>query len=273
MPEMHIMSNFLLAAVTLGATSVAHAGSVDANLKTDLERIAQKRIFFGHQSVGMNLLDGVTQLSRTAGIPVRITEVQAAGSTQPGTIGHAFVAENKDPLRKLKSFEEAMGPQPTQIDIALVKFCYVDINANTDTKALFSAYQTTIDKLHARNPATTFLHMTVPLTVVDNGLKARVKRMLGRTPYEDIENARRAEFNTLLRQTYQGKQPIFDLARVESTAPDGKPETVKLDGKAVPVLVPGYSDDGGHLNEIGKQLAARELISVLASIPDRKAAR
>lgn len=273
MPEMHIVSNFLLAAVTLGATSVAHAGAMDANLKTDLELIAQKRIFFGHQSVGMNLLDGVSQLSRTAGIPVRITEVQTAASTQPGTIGHAFVAENRDPLRKLRSFEQAMGTQSAKLDIALVKLCYIDFDQNTNAKDLFSRYHAALEGLRAKHPDTTFVHVTAPLTTVETGFKIRIKQLLGKAPPGTAENLRREEFNALLRQAYQGKQPIFDLARIESTTPEGKPETVKMDGKEVPVLVPEYSDDGGHLNDIGKQLAARELISVLAAIPDRKAAR
>lgn len=51
----------------------------------------------------------------------------------------------------------------------------------------------------------------------------------------------------------------FQCLCVESTAPDGTAETF---------VVASYTDDGGHLNSTGKLHAARELIYVLASIPD-----
>ncbi|MBI5891269.1 MAG: SGNH/GDSL hydrolase family protein [Nitrosomonadales bacterium] len=270
---MYFVTSAILAVVAIGTTSIAHAANVDTSLRADLERIAQRRIFFGHQSVGINLLDGIAQLSKAAGVPVRIAEVSTASATPPATIGHAFVAENRDPLRKLKSFEQAMGSQPSKLDIAFVKLCYIDFGTETNVKELFTRYQATLEKLHAQNPGTTFVHVTAALTTVESGFKIRLKQLLGKAPPGTAENLRREEYNTLLRQTYQGKQPIFDLARVESTAPDGKSETVKLNGIAVPVLVPGYSDDGGHLNDSGKLRAARELISVLAAIPDRPAVR
>lgn len=41
---------FVLAAIAVDAASAAHATDVDASLRADFERIAQRRIFFGHQS-------------------------------------------------------------------------------------------------------------------------------------------------------------------------------------------------------------------------------
>lgn len=274
MSGIHVMTSLILALATaaMGAVSAAHASDVDASLRSDFERIAQRKIFFGHQSVGVNLLDGVKQLATMSGIPVRIVEVKAVSSVEPGTIGHTFVAENGDPLRKLKSFEQAMGQQPTGLDIALVKFCYVDITANTDVKALFARYRATIEDLKARNPGTAFVHVTTPLTVVQRGAKESLKRLLGRAPHGTIENLRREEYNTLLRETYRGREPLFDLARAESTAPDGTEVSVKWKGSVAPTMAPAYTDDGGHLNATGRLRAARELVSVLAAIPDRPAA-
>jgi len=74
-----------------------------------------------------------------------------------------------------------------------------------------------------------------------------------------------------LRQAYQGRAPIFDLARVESIDPEGKTVTVEWKGIAVPVMAPAYTNDGGHLNSEGRLRAARELISVLAAIPVKSA--
>lgn len=260
---------FALAVVTIDTTAVANAADVDASLRAELNRVTQRRIFIGHQSVGVNLLDGIRQLATMAGVPVRIVEVKTAGSVGSATIGHAFIAENGIPFKKLISFEQGIGSKSTNLDIALMKFCFVDFTAETNANALFARYHATMNDLAAKNPNTTFLHVTVPLTVVQTGVKAKLKRLLGKAPYGTLENMHREEYNTLLRQAYQGRAPIFDLARVESTRPDGKMETVEWKGSVAPAMVPAYSDDGGHLNAAGKLRAARELISVLSAIPDR----
>ena len=48
--------------------------------------------------------------------------------------------------------------------------------------------------------------------------------------------------------------------------------TAKWQGSVTPTMVPEYTDDGGHLNAAGSLRAARELISVLAAVPDQRAA-
>jgi len=148
-----------------------------------------------------------------------------------------------------------------------MKLCYVDFRADTDARQIFERYRAAIDGLRARNPGTTFVHVTAPLTTVQAGPKAMAKRLLGRAPGGVEENARREEFNALLRTTYGGREPIFDLAALESTLADGTRQTVEWKGKAVPVLAGAYTDDGGHLNEAGRLRAARELARVLAQVP------
>jgi hypothetical protein len=264
-----IVTSTLLAVVALGTTTMAYSAADDAKLRADLQRVAQQRIFFGHQSVGDNLLDGIKQLSTIAGVPVRIVEAKTASSVGSATIGQTYIADNEYPLKKLKSFDQAMGQKQSGLDVALMKFCFVDFKAGTDVNALFTSYRTTIEELKARNPGTTFVHVTAPLTSEQSGPKEFMKRMLGRGG--SAVNIRREEYNSLLRKTYQGREPIFDLARVESTAPDGTAVTVERSGIAVPVMDSVYTDDGGHLNSVGKLRAAREFISVLAAIPVRPA--
>jgi hypothetical protein len=259
-----VTAAFLALAATLGT---AKAGEVDANLRAELERVAHERIFLGHQSVGMNLLEGIQALASSAGVPIRVTQVNAASAVEPAMLGHAFVPENGKPLKKLQSFEQLMGPATAGVDVALVKFCFVDFNADTDAKALFAAYRGTIDGLRARNPRTVFVHVTAPLTTVEGGPKALLKRLIGRPLYGTVENARREEYNTLIRQAYEGREPVFDLARIESTNPDGTAATAQWQGGIVPALAQVYTDDGGHLNQMGKLRAARGLISVLAAVP------
>ncbi len=57
---------------------------------------------------------------------------------------------------------------------------------------------------------------------------------------------------------------IFDLSKVESTYLDGSRESFEKDDGTYYALSPDYTYDGGHLNELGRKLAAKELIRVLA---------
>jgi hypothetical protein len=258
-----------LAAVVLGAGPSSIGGS-DLQTRLDLEAVARRAILFGHQSVGMNILDGVQMLAAREGVALQVVDVSAAPVAAPRTLAHIFVGENSSPTTKLDGFARALGAMPPDApDIALVKFCYVDFEPGTDSAALFARYQATVADLRARHPDTRFVHVTAPLSTVQAGPKAWVKRLLGRSPYGLVENAKREDFNALLRKAYAGKEPVFDLALVESTLPDGTRSTVTLNGRTLPVLASPYTDDGGHLNEEGRLRAARELVAVLASASTR----
>ncbi len=228
-------------------THLVHAA--DPVLHASLQRVAHERVFFGHQSVGAQILQGVKALSAKEGVPIFIKD--------------ELVPENGDPLHKLAAFKASVGAG-SRYDVALVKFCYVDIDAATDAAALFDHYRQAINELRARNPRTVFVHATLPLTTVQSGPKAWVKRALGRSPYGTVENVKRDEYNRLLRATYAGREPIFDLARIESTAPDGTPVTVTWEGITAPAMSPAYTSDGGHLNALGRARAAREFVVVLS---------
>lgn len=250
----------VMAALSIIATT---ARAADEGLRAELTLVAQKRIYFAHQSVGANLLAGVADLGREAGVPLRIVETSRAAGLGSGTFGHFFVPENGEPLRKLANFKAALG-EGSNAEIALIKFCYVDVDGTTDAQALFARYQATIAELRAKNPNTTFVHVTLPLTTAQTGWKALAKRLLGRAPYGTVENVRREQYNALLRRAYAGREPLFDLARIESTAPDGHAVTVSWQGSVAPAMARAYTDDGGHLNEQGRAIAARALIRVLA---------
>jgi hypothetical protein len=262
----------VVGSLVIGAVAAAaQPEPKDARVRAELQELSARTLFFGHQSVGRNILDGVKQLAAGEGVPLRVVETKgAAAGIAPKTFAHGEVPENGDPVRKLRSFEQALtsgGP----VDIAFVKFCYVDIGPGTDVAALFAEYQATMARLKAQHPATTFVHVTAPLTTLQGGWKAAVKKVLGRLPQGVVENARREEFNALLRKAVEGKEPLFDLARAESTRPDGTPETFEWSGRRIPALVSEYSDDGGHLNGKGRLVAARRLVSVLAAVPARDA--
>jgi hypothetical protein len=258
-----------LVAVAIGAPSRATAAEgADPGVRRDLETLSRRAVLFGHQSVGMSLLDGLARLAAQQGVPLRIVDVSASPAAPPATLAHLFVAENRKPLTKLERFERAAGSLAGgEPDIALLKFCYVDFDPSTDAAALFARYQETVARLQAAHPGRRFVHVTAPLSTVQGGPRAWAKRLLGRTPYGLAENARREEFNTLLRNAYAAHAPVFDLARVESTLPDGTRTTVTWNGRTFPVLADAYAEDEGHLNQVGSLRAARELLAVLASVP------
>jgi hypothetical protein len=238
----------------------------DPRLGAELRTLARHSVFFGHQSVGMNLLDGIARIAKREGVSMDVRDVTGSPAVSPGAISHAFEPENGRPEMKLQGFArhiEALSSTPPEL--ALLKFCYVDFAAETDVAALFARYRTTLADLRARNPGITFVHVTVPLTKVQGGAKAFLKRLVGRTPSGVAENARRDDYNQLMRQAYRGREPIFDLAAVESTRSDGTRETVDWKGRAVPVLVTDFASDFGHLNETGQDRAARALLGVLAT--------
>jgi len=242
------MHRILLTILTSALMAISSLASADS-LRSDLESIVHKRIFFAHQSVGANILQGVRELGAEAGVPVRIDDT--------------YVERNGEPLKKLANFDAALGAG-SRYDIAAVKFCYVDVNGATDAQALFARYRETVQALRKRNPRTTFVHVTLPLTTVQTGFKALAKLAFGREPSGTVENVRREQYNALLRKAYAGREPIFDLARLESTAADGSKVTIAWNGASAPALSPAWTDDGGHLNEAGRRRAAREFIHVLA---------
>jgi hypothetical protein len=243
----------------------------DPTLRGELQRLGRRRMFFGHQSVGMNLLEGVRELAaRCPEAGLRAVETTRPLDLPPGTLAHAFLPENGDPTLKLKHFEAALAAGgPEVADVAFVKFCYVDFTGDTDIPGLFAEYQAAMQRIRSAHPRTVIVHVTTPLTVVEAGPRGMVKRLLRRAPAGLRENARRDEFNQLLRRAYTGNEPVFDLALLECTAPDGRGETHRYNGHEIPALLPAYTQDGGHLNGIGRQRIARRLVAFLAALPER----
>jgi lysophospholipase L1-like esterase len=89
--------------------------------------------------------------------------------------------------------------------------------------------------------------------------------LIGREIPEYRDNANRTRFNDMLRAEYGGKDPIFDIAKLESTA-GGSRNVFEYDGQKVEALVPAYTNDGGHLSDEGKRWIAEQLLIFLAEL-------
>lgn len=240
-------------------------GAIDA---ADLTAAARVRVFFQHQSVGMNLIGGIPGVFAAKGISAPgIVEVGAAAAGTPprpsGVFAHGYFGQNGDPIAKIHAFDASIrGGLAEQVDVALMKFCYVDVTSGTDVDTVFGTYSTTMTALEREFPNVTFIHVTTALTT-EPGLKATVKRLLGRAvDASRADNVARERLNQLMRQAY-GPERLFDLAAVESTAPDGSRVSGRDGGRDYFALYGGYAADDGHLNDAGSRLAAARLYGLI----------
>jgi lysophospholipase L1-like esterase len=69
-----------------------------------------------------------------------------------------------------------------------------------------------------------------------------------------------------VKQEYNGKEPFFDIAEVESTTPDGNRESFPRNGHTYYSLASLYTDDGGHLNKTGRKKVSEQLLLLLVSL-------
>ena len=211
--------------------------------------LAQK-MFFGHQSVGGNVVQGIHDLMATDG---RLKLKMVSSSHPDWVAGPAFIdsliGQNGDPALKDAAFasivDNGLGAQAA---IAMYKYCWVDMTDSTDPQQMFSRYRNNVDTLQARYPALKIIHITVPLTVD-----------------ADSSNVRRNEYDRLLRQAYSASI-IFDLAEAESTHADGSRSSAVVNGQTIYTLAAEYTYDGGHLNPVGRQVAAKRMLITLANL-------
>jgi hypothetical protein len=229
-------------------------------------QLGRKRIWFGHQSVGGNIMQGVAELAgREAKLGLRILDGSPADSA--GVFAHGLVGRNGEPGVKTDDFARALeGGAGARLDIAFHKYCYADIVDTTDVERIFAHYRDTMARLKGEFPNVVFVHVTSPLVSVQGGPRAALKKFLGQAPGRYESNFRRERFNQLMRAEYGGREPLFDLAAVESTRPDGTREAISLGGRTAFALHSGYTADGSHLNERGRRKAAEELLAVLARL-------
>jgi hypothetical protein len=228
------------------------------------KRLEARRIFFGHQSVGGNLIQGVQEVLAGSARVLRVIDTADPGlMTEPG-LYHARIGRNGAPSTKLEAFVSIAGGMRGS-GTAVLKYCYVDVTRDTDAAALFEGYRAGVEALKASRPGITVLHVTLPLLADRGALRHAAAVVRGKPTYREV-NLIREQYNDRVRQTYGGREPIFDLAGLESTKRDGSRATVRYRGKAVPVLAAEWTYDGGHLNEAGRQRMAGFFLATLASL-------
>jgi hypothetical protein len=230
------------------------------------QKLAAKKIYFGHQSVGDNIVTGLREvLAKHPEITLRIQERAELATPAGPSFVHSYVGTNEQPLSKNEAFANALrGKLRKNVDVAFFKYCYVDVTESRDVVRLFQDYKQTMDDLKRQNPQVMFVHVTAPLTTIQTGWKASVKKMLGKPLGGYADNVKRNQFNDLIRKEYAEKEPLLDLAKFEATRMDGSQATFEYQGRKYLSLAPEYTDDGGHLNEVGRKYIAEQLLIFLA---------
>src|SRR5690606_15535865 len=119
------------------------------------QALASKRIFFGHQSVGRDIVGGMARvLADHPEIGVRVV-----GAEDPTQVdGPAFIetriGRNREPHSKSDAFVDILangfGTESANA-VAMYKYCYVDVQPTTDPVALFQTYAESIEQVRAKH--------------------------------------------------------------------------------------------------------------------------
>jgi len=226
--------------------------------------VARRPVYFGHQSVGEDITAGLAALNDEFDLGLRIVQTRVPAAVAHPAFVHFHAGRNQDPASKNADLLKILAARPRPDHaLVLLKYCYVDVDHSTNVAAMFAAYMATVETIRARHPDVTLIHATVPLTTVETPTKARVKRLLGRhTAREDA--IARQRYNALMRVAFAGREPLFDIARLEAAQADGKRSSYTFGEQEIEVLAEENTRDGGHLNQKGQRLVARELLNVLA---------
>jgi len=231
------------------------------------EELAGEKIYFGHQSVGFNIINGIREVVRdNPQIKLNIVETRQVNDFGHGIFAHSRIGLNEEHQSKIDDFVDLIGSETgNRYEYAFFKYCYVDAVAKTDIKQMFISYKSGINKIKKKHPDIVIIHFTIPLTVTKASWKTKVKKVFGKKIWEYEDNIKRNEFNTLLKHEFVGNEPVFDIASFESISPDGKESFFTVNGDKYFSMLPEYSDDGGHLNRKGSRIVAEQLLIFLAN--------
>ncbi len=236
-------------------------------LKEDLKALGQERVFFGHHSVGNNILAGFRQIvSENPEVQLNFLKWTDSLNLSQTFLVEGSVGKNGNPKSKYDEYIRIVEKlSRANLNIALMKLCFVDITQQANVDQIFNEYVSTIELLKQKHPSITFVHITVPLTT-EAGITRRIYRFLrGETVDYTADNSAREKYNEKLRKHF-ASDPIFDLAAIESTHPNMNRESGKGPSGTYYSLVKEYASDEGHLNDYGGRIAARELVRILAQV-------
>lgn len=242
-----------LVATPASALTIDHSTitQVAGYSQTTMDRIAQSNFFFSHASVGSNIASGIEQLHDLDPNFYPLTTIRAGGtppaSTQKGVI-YEYARGNPGWQAKVDGFATyvANGWHAATVDYVLDKLCYIDEYASA------SYYLSHMEALEKQYPQTKVVYTTMPLTTSTGH-----------------DNVLRNQYNNAVRDwVKQGDRLLFDIADIEAWAPSGQQQTFTVNGVSYQKLYSGFTNDGGHLNDLGAQKVALGFYALAAPVPE-----
>jgi len=230
-----------------------------------IRQLADQKVYFGHQSVGYNILDGVQQWEDETGEDLSMVLSRDFASVKDIPLVHFKIGTNGDPRGKVDDFVALVDQIPEEEQATVFfKFCFADFNENTEVDDLFDYFREKMLYLKDNHPNINFLVSTVPAMAVQKGWRGLAKRILGRAPYGYLQNMKLFEFNQRILTEFNGVLPVFDLAGIEASRPDGSRETFRYRGSEHACMPSYYASDFGHLNDFGARMVSYNLLAFLA---------
>lgn len=239
-------------------TAAAIAGKVTA-----AQRLALKRIWFGHQSVGNYLMHGPSDDNAVGMVKLfedhpeyglsNVDSPTSIGAISVGTLADGHIGSNGHPDSKLTAFNTAVRTTfGGALDIAIIKFCwidfydsYADIQNTATADSFWTTYKSTIDALIADYPGAVIVPCTVPVTPND----------------ADGGNTLREYFSQKIRDEYGSV--VFDVSDWESRNTSG---TLELYNGTRELNAAWDVGDGGHPNATGSTMLAEKLYAHLLTL-------
>lgn len=230
------------------------------------EKLSKKKIYFGHQSVGNNIIEGINELIvRYPQIKLNIVETTDLSMSKKSGFIHSKIGKNTDPKSKIDMFKKNIDS--SDLDIAMLKLCYVDFKAKSNIEEIFDYYSSTIELLEKANPNIKIVHFTAPLVENKFSFKVLLKKILNKKIIWELDdNVTRNLFNKKIVKKYSMSSNIFNIALIESTKTDGARVTFNRGNSDYYSLNPEYTDDGSHLNTKGRVIVAEQLLLLLVSM-------
>lgn len=220
---------------------------VDPSVAEQLQALQGVAVYFGHNSVGGNVMEGLAAvLGAQPGPRPALVTSSSPGDVHAGAFAHSYLGGNGRPLEKIATFRTLMtGDLGASADVAFMKLCYVDVVGEAwddaaAVDALLAAYRDMVAAVQAAHPDLKLLHVTVPLS-----------------PSNEIDNRRRERISQRLRDAYGAD--VFDLASIEAGGGH-------FSGSYGLYLNPAWAADAsGHLDAEGSRAVALELVAFLAA--------
>jgi hypothetical protein len=249
--------------------------------------LREKRIYIAHTTLGRRIVEGVQEVLRGSPeiglvvLPRELDERDVRQRVRDGDekarlfehagIYHGEAGHDGEPEDKIEAFEEfLLSPDGASVDIAVLKFSCSDISRSTDATRVLDVYAGAVERIRRARPKLELVHATAPLREPDHGTRAAIRRMVGGG--SDAANATRGRFNDALRKRFAG-DVFLDIARAESTRPDGTEVTVLVKGERWPALATEYGRGARDLTDQGRTMLGRELLLTLSACCGESKAR